>query len=35
MSAYLDAAESQVSGYYENMLLASLRRQLPTITESK
>lgn len=28
MSAYLEGAASQVSGYYENMLLANLERQL-------
>ena len=28
MSGYLDAAAAQVAGYYENMLLESLRRQL-------
>ena len=28
LSAYLEGATMQVSGYYENMLLASLKRQL-------
>ena len=28
MSAYLDGARSQVSGYYENMLLTDLKRRL-------
>jgi hypothetical protein len=35
MTAYLDAAASQVSGYYENMLLASLRRQLAQEVKSE
>jgi hypothetical protein len=35
MRAYLDGAVSQVSGYYESMLLASLRRQLEARTEAE
>jgi len=31
MSAYLEGAASQVTGYYENMLLANLKRQLNSI----
>ena len=28
MAGFLDAAEDQVSGYYQNMLLRALRREL-------
>ena len=28
MAGFLDAAEDQVSGYYQNMLLGALRREL-------
>ena len=32
MTGFLDAAEDQVSGYYENMLLGALRRELAGLT---
>ena len=28
LAGFLDAAEDQVSGYYQNMLLGALRREL-------
>ncbi len=32
MAGFLDAAADQVSGYYENMLLGALRRELAGLT---
>ena len=32
MVGFLDAAVDQVSGYYENMLLGALRRELAGLT---
>lgn len=35
MKSYLEGATTQVSGYYENMLLANLKRDLASITPPK
>ena len=32
MAGFLDAAADQVTGYYENMLLGALRRELTGLT---
>jgi len=33
MTAFLDGAEEQVSGYYENLLLGKLRRALIALNQ--
>jgi hypothetical protein len=33
MTAFLDGAEEQVSGYYENLLLGTLRRALIALNQ--
>ena len=35
MNGYLDQASAQVSGYYENMLVDALRRELSTAGSQK